>query len=558
MKNQNENITTINEIIGRAKGVLVSQEGPAVITSILASELEFDKSERLKFGGVVPFDAELQTHIRDTILPQVDDISMRLKIPPCSFELSISNIGALSSSDSNYSLSGYSADGPIFLSLLSKVLKIPLSQNTVFTGHIASKLGDISQVSDLLEKVEAALKDKSIDTFLYPDLESESSMSILKPKEFEKIRSYFRGLRGRIDLIAVNSLFDIVKNSLSKEAIVSSSLVRNYFSNLVKPKVTDFNIVDYLLSNNEGRFWDSLEKNMFQKKIDNSKNLIDKYLHYFIYVKQYPKEFGNKLNSLILSLPLKLIKNSGFYPIVGKDDYIRVIQASKESDYDDIAILHQLTFNHGIIKRTRNNLHDDDGVNKIQSDIVEYLLERLNPNYVNDNVLAIIDEARSRYIYDKNKSDSYEDLIESISRFYQHILRYNNSEVVKVTTEKLQIAALDIFKKTYKNVDQYEQAVYCGINEYDGGLRKIFDDITQYLKYTEKEKYVNSTINELINPLDFEMKKSIVEEIFKRESKNLFIADEDFIPTKHVNSYAEIIKRYANANNKLQQIFERL
>ncbi len=558
MRNCKSNITPNEEIIGRAKVVLVSPEGPAVITSILASELEFDKTERLKFSGVVPFDEELQTHIRDTILPQVDSISMSLNILPSSFELSISNLGALSSSDSKYSLSGYSADIPIFLSLLSSVLKTPINQNIVYTGHQASKSGDISQVSHLIEKVEAALKDKSINTFLYPDLESESSMSILKPKEFEKIRSYFRGLRGRINLVAVNNLFDVIENSLSEEAIVSSSLVRNYFSKLVKPEATDFNIADYLLNNNERRFWDSLEKNMFQKKFNKSKTLIDKYLHYFISVKQYPIQFGSKLYGLILSLPLTSIKDSGFYPIVGKDDYIKLIQASKESDYDDIAILHELTFNKGIIKRTRNNLHEDDSGNKIQSEIVYYLLERLNPHYINDNVLAIFDEARSRYIYDKNKANSYEDLIESISRFYQHILRYNNSEVVKISTEKLQIAALDIFKKTYKNEDKYEQAVYCGINEYEGGLRKIFDDMTQYLKYTEKEKYVNSTINELINPLDFEMKKSIIEEILKRESEKLSIPNEDLIPAKYVNNYVEIIKRYANANNKLQQIFERL
>lgn len=559
MKNSKTNITYENEVIGRVKVPLVSIEGPAIISTIIAKELEFYESKRILFKGVVPIDEKLKEHIRDIILPQVDNICNKLGISLCSFELSINNVGAISSSDNHYSLSGYSADTAIFVILLSVALKLYINQNIVFTGHISSSSGDISQVSNLLEKSEAALNDKIAEKFIYPEIESENSMSILKPKEYDRIRSYFRGLRGLIELFPVNNLYDVIKKTISEESIVKSSFDKNYFRHETKNlEENSLDISVYLKKNNDERFWKSIENNLSHKQIRKGQTLIAKYATYFIKEKIYPDLFGSKLNNLVLSLPLTTIKSEGFYPIIEKDIYIKLIQYAKKSDYQDVAILHKLTFDKRIQKKINKDYYQPNSGKTIQSDIVDFVLERLNPRFINKHVESKIDSARSKYILDRNSVDSYEELIDAISTYYQHILRQINADFIITSREKLQILSDDIFNKTYRIKNEKLEAISNGIKEFNGGLRIILDDITIHMKQTEKEKYVKATINDLVDPLNYEMKESIINEIFKRESKRLSLSEDDFESAKHVDNYIEIITQYAISSNKIQDIFERI
>ncbi len=54
----NKNIK-IEEVIGRAKTVLVSIEGPAVVTSIIVRTIEYSESTRLIFTGLVRVEEKL-------------------------------------------------------------------------------------------------------------------------------------------------------------------------------------------------------------------------------------------------------------------------------------------------------------------------------------------------------------------------------------------------------------------------------------------------------------------------------------------------------------------
>jgi hypothetical protein len=104
--------------IGRANTALVSGEGAAVITEIIAKTFEEKKSQKIYFSGSVNFDEPVKDHIRSTILYCVNEIIQSLKIPIQSFEISAVNIGATSSSDIGLSIQGYSADVSIFMAML--------------------------------------------------------------------------------------------------------------------------------------------------------------------------------------------------------------------------------------------------------------------------------------------------------------------------------------------------------------------------------------------------------------------------------------------------------
>ena len=189
---------------------------------------------------------------------------------------------------------------------------------------------------------------------------------------------------------------------------------------------------------------------------------------------KYPQNFGVDLRNLIISLPLSSKKAEGLFPLLTKSQYIKLIQYAKETDYEDISYLHDVVFNKvNTNKRKIESKESNQIKNNDSAEIIDYILEKLNPHYIDTIILKPIDEARSSYIFDKNNVDSYEELIESITNFYVHVIRHTNSQSISVEKEKYLVEALALFKKTYTQKSEYEFAISNGINGYNGGMREI-------------------------------------------------------------------------------------
>jgi hypothetical protein len=67
-----------------------------------------------------------------------------------------------------------------------------------------------------------------------------------------------------------------------------------------------------------------------------------------------------------------------------------------------------------------------------------------------------------------------------------------------------------------------------------------------------------ATINEVVDPLNYELKKALVTEIIKRVGSQLDIDKSLLIPEKYVENYIQIIQAYAHSKHMLNNIFTRL
>ena len=545
--------------IGRAKTVLVSGEGHAVITTIIAKTIEEKNSQNLIFSGSVNFDESVKEHIRVTILPFVNEIFHSLKIPPRSFELSAVNVGAISSSDIELSIKGFSADVSIFMSMLSAGMKLPIEQDIVYTGHIASKEGDISQVKDLEAKSKAAIIDEGISTFVYPALDIDSSLKILKPKEFENSKTAIRSCRGKIKLLDVHNTYELIKKSVTDEAIILSALNGNFFETKIgETQNSNYELIlKYFLDGNNKRFWQSLEHNLLSKNVKKSHLLINAFIDYHIRMNKYPGKFGEELNKLIMSLPFSVKKTSGLFPLIKKDKYIRLIQNATENAHDDISILHNALY--GKINGKHkfvDSKEEEKGIVADESDRLDYILEQINPDYIDLNITKPIDEARASYVIEGIQADSYDDLLNTITSFYIHIFRHTNNLQMDIDNEKFSIEALELFKNTFPKNAEFKEAISIALNGNKGGLRYIFDKITEYLKKEAGDKHVWAIINDTINPLNFELKKRLIERIINREKDRLGLDISKLRSEQYVENYVEIIIEYARSKQSLNRIFQ--
>ena len=98
------------------------------------------------FHGPANLENKTISHLETVILPIVDNISRSLGLPPRSFVISISNVGASATKGVGLNIAGFSADVPLFLSMLSASMQASLRQDIIATGHIASLAGGIVPV----------------------------------------------------------------------------------------------------------------------------------------------------------------------------------------------------------------------------------------------------------------------------------------------------------------------------------------------------------------------------------------------------------------------------
>jgi len=550
----------INKVdIGRAKTILVAPEGPAIITSVIVKSTSYSKLKRIKFIGPLQFDKNLKGHIHEIILPQIDQILNQLGLPIQSYEISAQNIGAFSSINKNFTIEGYSADVSIYLAFLSSSLKIPISQNIVYTGHISSVDGDVSQVQSLVEKCDAAISENDIVSFVYPSLKNDSSYVILKPKEYENVEANLRSYRGKIKLVEINDTLEIIKNSISDESIVLGSLQSSYYEKQFKNSNGSriYLIVEYLTSHNKERFWKSLEYNLLNKNISKSHKLINSLVNYYLELHKYPSQFGNELSKLIVSLPYSVKKTQGLYPLLTKDRYKQIMRITSQDDIDDINTLYLTVY--GKVKS--EIVHNKIKTHKISDksdadDRLEYIIEKIDPDYIDLNITKPISAARGKYILENHNSQNYEEFLNDVNSFYAHLVR-NNDNLENISEERISIESLVLLKKTFPTKKQFDEMIIIAIHGLEDGLGYVFDAITNYLKNEAKKKHISAIINETINPLDYELIKRLIKAIVDREKDRLGMDTNKIKPEQFVENYKEIIQKYAMSKHSLSNIFKK-
>ena len=171
---------------GRANTVLVFGHGDgatAVISTVVVRVREKKRGKRVRFTGPATFEKKTAEHIIEVVLPAADNILRALSLPEKYFDISVVNLDAASIMDTGLNISGFSADVPILLAILSAGLQMAVPEDVVSTGHIASPDGDIRMVKNIPAKLEAAIQAESIHRLVHPAIAQESPLDSLAPGE---------------------------------------------------------------------------------------------------------------------------------------------------------------------------------------------------------------------------------------------------------------------------------------------------------------------------------------------------------------------------------------
>jgi len=296
---------------GDVKTVLVFGQGEssvAVTATVTARVVSEHAAPALAVAGPVKLDDQLQTHVRDTLVPMCNRVCALLGVGPSAFEVSVSNVGAASSLDTGVTIGGYSADAGVFVAMLSASLAIPVGHTVAVTGHIASASGEVRMVRDIPAKLAGAAADASVISFVYP-AEDDASMAVLQPGEADRIESALRAAPSRIRLVPVRDILELVQSVLPEEAVALGGFRTGFHDHAVPDSGEPdglARLARHLASGGDARALHVLERFLVTPDGDAASQFIAEWVAHYVHRQCYPSGLGGKLYRLVNALPYHL------------------------------------------------------------------------------------------------------------------------------------------------------------------------------------------------------------------------------------------------------------
>jgi len=549
--------------IGRVKTVIVF-DNVGVVSEIIARAFSSKKADRLDFRGPVNFKAETKHHLTSFVLPIVDRITDNLNIPEANYEISLVNLGAAASSDIGVEITGFSADLPILLALLSVSLKVPIRQDIVCTGHVASIEGDLATVRCIPEKLEAALTSPEISVFVFPDLERDKSLQALTPIEYQATKKSLLQQKDNIKIFPVGGAHDAARIAMTDESIVFGSLKAGFYD----IKTADLGLegpvkkaVVLLAEGNEKRFWDVLGHSFLNGALQKAKQLIQVYVDFHIENQLYPEKFGERLYLQVISLPPSIRKLDDFFPLVPMEFYIKLTQYAKQSDHEDVKHFSKAVFEDGFGRQPYQTASEkeikSDG-RETEDELIRRLLNELSQENLAVKIGLPLDEARFSYAMEKATVKDGSEFNGAVTAFFVHMIRHTGSLVGQIRKDTFSVEAIDLLTKAFENKGGYKAAFSEGIQGINGGMRLIFDTMTEHLKLVQKEKYIFKVFKDIIDPLDWDAKVRLMEVFMERIELELPSDLRGLSAKRLASQWNTIIRYYVESMDKVSDLIRRL
>jgi len=518
---------TAPKSIGRAKTVLVGGDGVhAVITSVVVRATESDGSPRVRFLGPGVFGESAAQYITYVVVPIVDHMLEGLRVPRKSFQISLVNLGATATADIGLRVSGFSADVPAFLALLSAGLAMPLPQDMVATGHVASTDGDIASVRAIPAKLAAALADSTIRRFVYPATAGDGSLPAFSPAVLRQLEDAVVAARDRLRISAVGNVAELVETVFDDEAIVEAGLRAGFFSVSELPSATDAvgRAAAHLATANDARFWLVLERRLLAGEGPSAKRLLHDRTAFQTDHRTYPTAFGRRLLNLVQSLPPNIRRLKSIFPLLSTRDCIALSQFASDADHEDVRLLYdaasgkRTTWVPKTADQGRSTCATADATSAKTLDVV---LAEIAPAYLAASIGLPIDAARAGYTLDAVTVDSSEEFNELVAGFYLHLLRHTRSVPASVEVGAVAREALDVLEQAFLPHGGYKAALAEARVGSRGGMRFVLDMMTERTKSEEQVKHVNMVFKSALDALDWEAKVAFMAALLERLGPHL-------------------------------------
>jgi len=554
-------------MIGRAKTVIVMETGDnpvGIVSEIIVQGSSDNGADRLVYKGPVRFKTATKQHLTEIVLPVADKISESLKVPLGRYEISVKNLGATASAGIGVEIAGFSADLPILLAFLSTSLQVGIRQDVVSTGHVASSDGDLAPVQSIPAKLDAAIRTPGVTAFIFPELDADESMQLFTPVEYQFTKENIVFRKGDINIHLVKNIYDAIRLCFTDESIVFGSLRAGFFrsnSTVSFPQGHIGKAAERLAVGNEKRFWDTLSACVLEGFAEKARLYLQNFVEFHIRNQIYPENFGEKLFHLVLSLPPTIRRTGNLFPLLPMTHCISLSQFAEERIQADVRKLYKASFNEGIGDRpisVDESRRDQSVGDENEKELFERLLAEISQENLTEKIGQPLDTARSSYVTDAVTIKDGFEFNEAVTAFYAHIFRHTGSVVGEGDKAALSTNAIDLANKAFEHKGGYKAALSEGKHGINGGMRIVFDAMTERFKQAEREKYVDMVFKDTIDSLDWDTQVRLMK-VFKKHIDPYLPDDLRALSAKQLaTDWETILKYFSKSMDNVLEIMKRL
>jgi len=559
-----------SSIIGKAKAVFVFKDSSsprAVVSSIVVRERRARSKQRLTFTGQAVFDTSTKRHIRRNILPLADRIvrALRPRCKPKIFDISVVNVNAASVFDLGLDISGFSADLPILQAILSRALGIPIPQDILTTGHIASADGDIRSVFGLKAKALAAMVETGISRFVYPDPKTDQSL----PGSSHPVSSdgvdILPYVKSQIRITAVGNIADLLEFTFRRQDIVQAALKHNFFF----PKNNDLtyddshigHIVRYITCDNDKHFWCILQNYLLTSDTPSVQRLLQCRLNYHISRRRYPSGFGGKLLLCMLSMPPALRRINRMFPLVPPEKVDKLCRYAGQKDHPDVHDLHKaivggLGDEQHIIHGLDNRCASSEAANT--DTVVEAVIHQISAETIAKKITGPLDQARAGYILQKVTVDYPDEFHGLVASFYLYLISNVCRESATINTDILHSEAFNLLEGAFANQGGCKTALAWAQNGINGGMRYVCDIMTDQLKQQLIYQHVDHVLKLATDPQNWSERETFMESFLEYIRPHLPREFQNVSPANlaHDENH-EIVKAYVSSITSFRTVLRK-
>ena len=552
--------------IGRVGTVLVfgqDDAARAVVSSVIARVCPCTGKGRLAFTGPSRVADSVSQHLHDTVLPVAHRVAQRLGLRRRSFEISVVNLGAAAVANLTLSVSGFSADAAFLLALLSAALRVPLSQDVVVTGHVASSQGDIRPVRGIPAKLRAAAGDGAVKRVVLPAVSADMSMQALSPAERERIEVAIINAKEHVQVVQAADVCQLIQNVFDDEGVLLGSLHSGFFDMEGAPD-SDASPIDraaqFLAEGNEKRFWRVLEGHLLCGRCCAAKKLLTMRVRHQLRRKRYPQGFGRRLLQLIQSLPPATRRLKVSSPLLPLDQCLELGRYAERKDHQDVRNLIDATS--GKMAFEKKGRTDDEEqtahASEDASAAVETVIQAISAETLAQEIGLPIDAARAAYTMDSVVVESHDVFHRMVPAFYLHLLRHLESAPLSTDDQEVATEALALLERAFRDrggVDGAQAEARHGIN---GGMRFILDVMTEQYKTEQQAKRVSRVLKAALDPLGWDARVRFMAAFLERLAPHLPLEIRAQPPARFARHYEPILKTYVRSLDRVRQLLHNL
>ena len=551
--------------IGRVSTVMVLSPRPAAaaVSSVVARVRRRSLRRRLAFPGPVRFDGPTATHLRRTVLAVVDQISAKLGVKPKCYDLSVVNFSASSAADLGAEVSGFSADAAALMAMLSAALKLPIRQDVVMTGHVASTEGDLRPVSNLLVKLEAAAAHDGTQTFLYPATDADGSRAALCPEDQRREEGAIEAARGELRLHLVLDIAEVLRRVAGGEAIARSALRSGYFETDAACVAGDSTIdraARWLGLGNPPRFWRAMEAHLRAGRGEDAKTLLGARVSYQLRRKRYPSGLGRRLLLLVRSLPPATRRlNKAAFPLAGVDRCLKLGNLAGEADLPDTQqLLDAINGRAYAFSRRRKGKVPGKKRSEDAEAAVDAALHEIRAEALAERIGVPIDAARAGFVLSEVTLESHAVFHETVTAFYVAMLSHTDLAPVPENEDAMAASATSFLDSAFRDQGGVEGAWAEARSGVNGGMRRVLDVMTEHYKARCQAEHVQCILDEILDPLDWDARVAFTRAFLGRLSSQLPPEVLSQPPERFASHASEIVQTYVQSIDRVGYLLRKL